>query len=492
MRGRYSHSPEEPLMSALDEAKPVHAKWSEANREFLEFVERNPDSLARAGYAPVYQDPSLRSFLGAIQPWPLFFDPPRLRELGEMAVGMDRLVKDAIERFLENDPAEVARFYGTRGSMDGSPAASEVFTEDLVTLLVEEPSGVRAAHSRGDYIETPGGLKLVEFNAGGFIGGLHTDHLCERYLQSAPIERFLREAGRRARPMGVCRALFRHVVGDTVRLGVWTGGDLNVAMVVRPNPPEVVDEHSAEAYTRDLRAVLAEGGPVAGGEVFLCSLDEIVAERGGLTLHGRPVHAVIEQHDGTADVRAVFRAFKMGMVNLFSGPINGILTDKRNLVLLSEHADSDDFTAGERALIERHVPWTRRVLPARTAFRGQPLRLPDDLMERRDDLVLKRGWSSGGVSVVVGRYHTPDAWGKAIERALWEEDWVVQERLDTLPYCFQHAEAGAVAHSLVWGLFVFGEHFGGVHLRMQREGSGGGVVNTNQGADIGAGLALVD
>ncbi len=478
-------------MSALDEAKPVHAKWSEVNRQFLEFVERNPESLDRASYAPLYHDPSLRCF--SVQPWPLFFDPARLRELGELAVGMDRLVKGVVERFLENDPARIVEFYRTRGSMDGSPTMARALTEDLVTLLVEEPNGIRGAHSRGDYIETRDGLKFIEPNAGGFIGGLHTDHLCGRYLECGPIERFLREAGRRARPMGICRALFRHVVDDTVRLGVWTSGDFNVAMVVRPHFPEIVDQHIEEEYTRDLRAVLEEGGPAPGGRVILCSLDEIVAERGGLTLQGLPVHAVIEQHDGNGDIRPVFRAFKMEMVNLFSGPIGDILSDKRNLVLLSEHAGSDDFTGPERSLIERHVPWTRHVLPGHHAtFRGQPLRVPDDLPARREDFVLKKASSLGGDFVVVGRYRTPGEWDQAIARALWEEDWVVQEYLETLPYCFQNAEAGAVRHELVWGLFVFGDHFGGVHLRMQATGRGAGVVNTRQGADIGAGLALVE
>ncbi len=477
-------------MSGLAEAKPVHARWSEANREFLEFVERNPECLDRASFAPLYHDPALRSV--SIQPWPLFFDPARLREVGEMAVGIDRLMKDALERFLENDPATIARYYGTRGSMDGTPTLSEQFTEDLVTLLVEEPNGVRSAYSRADYLDTRDGLKLLEFNCGGFIGGLRADNICKRYLECEPIERFLRESGRRARPMGICRALFRHVVDETVRLGAWTGGDFNVAMVIHPNPPEVVDEHSAEAYTRDLCDVLDEHGPAAGGRVFLCSLEEIEAGRGWATLHGQPVHAVIEQHSGDGDIRPVFRAFKMGMVNLFSGPINGILTDKRNLVLLSEHVDSDDFTQRERALIEQYVPWTRRALPGRTTFRGQPFSLPADLATRREDLVLKKGWSWGGDFVVVGRYRTPDEWDQAIARALWEEDWVVQEYLETTPYCFQNAHAGAVPHGLVWGLFVFGERFGGVYLRMQTEGRGDGVVNAHQGADAGAGLALVE
>jgi hypothetical protein len=480
----------DPPISALDEAKPVHARWSEVNRQFLEFVATNPECLDRGSYAVVCQSPRLQTYR-SVQPWPLFFEAPRLRELAEMAVGIDGLVKAAIERFLRNDVQTIADFYHTGASMDGSPGLSGAIPEDTIPILVAKPNGVASAFSRGDYLETQDGLKLLELNAGGFIGGLQADHLCERYLESTPTARFLRQVNRRARPMGIRRAMLRHVVEDTERLGAWKEGAFNVAIVIYPNRPTIIAEFDAEEYTRELHAALVEAGHAPRGRVMLCSLDDVAAGWTGVTLAGEPVHALIEQHDGGSDIRPVYRAFKARRVNLFSGPIKGILTDKRNVARLSEQADSDDFTAAERALIERHIPWTRRVLPSRTTFRGRPLRLPDDLPSGRDEFVLKKGWSRGGDFVVVGRFRTPDEWDQAVARAVWEGDWVVQERLDSVPYCFHNAEAGAVRHELVWGLFVFGEHFGGVHLRMQPAGRSG-VVNTSQGADLGAGLALVD
>jgi hypothetical protein len=225
--------------------------------------------------------------------------------------------------------------------------------------------------------------------------------------------------------------------------------------------------------------------------LMLCSLQDFAVGGEGVTLGGEPVHAVIEQAGGKG-IQPVFQAFKARRVNLFSGPMRLILSDKRNMALVSEQAESADLTAAERGLIERHVAWTRRVRPSRTTFRGRPLRLPDDLAAGRDDFVLKKGWSSAANGVVVGRFRTPDEWEQAIARAVREGDWVVQERLDAVPYCFHSAGAGAVPHEVVWGLFAFGEHFGGVHLTMQPAGHGTGVVNPNQGAELGAGLALVD
>ncbi len=475
-------------MSPLDEAKPVHARWSEVNRQFLEFVEANPECLDRDSYAAVSQAPRLQTY-SSLQPWPLFFEPARVRELAEMAVGVDGLIKGAVERFLKNGTRAIADYYHA----GRSPGMSGVLTENTIPILVAEPNGVASAFSRCDYLETPEGLKLMEFNSSGFMGGLSTDHLCERYLESAPTARFLGQVGRRARPMGIRRAMLRHTVEDTRRLGAWKDGDFNVAIVLYPNQPTIIAEFDADEYTRELHAALVEAGHAPRGRVMLCSLEELSAGWQGVTLGGETVHAVLEQHDGTGSILPVFRAFKARRVNLFSGPIKAILTDKRNLALVSEHADSADFTAAERALIERHLAWTRRVQPSRTTFRGRPLRIPEDLSAGRDDFVLKKGWSRGGEGVVVGRFRTPDEWERAIAQAVWEGDWVVQERLDSVPYCFHDAGAGAAWHEMVWGLFVFGPHFGGVHLTMQPTGRGGsGIVNPNQGAALGAGLALED
>jgi hypothetical protein len=52
----------EPHVSTLDQAKPVHARWSEANREFLEFVERNPPYLHRSSFSSIYEERSLRHY----------------------------------------------------------------------------------------------------------------------------------------------------------------------------------------------------------------------------------------------------------------------------------------------------------------------------------------------------------------------------------------------------------------------------------------------
>lgn len=480
-------------MSVPPEATPVQERWSEVNREFREFVERNPEYLRRDAFAAVCEDPALRKL--RLQPWPLFVGSARLREVEELTLGMDRLVKSVFGRFLDDDPERIAEYYrsGDAGPGTDEPAPLALpMSEEMVMLLMEEPSGIAGAPSRGDYVETDRGLVCIELNCGGGLGGLPNDAVAERHLAGPAVSRFLAERGLSARGPDTMAALFRHALDDTARMGAWKGGEFNAAILVRPHEEDQVALTDPVLCDRELRRVLEERG-VPGGKVFLCGPGDLVEVGGVLTVEGRPVHVVVEQHDGSADLRTVFRYFKRGRVNLFSGPITSLLGDKRNLALVSENAASAEFSAAERDLIARHVPWTRRVLPGRTQFRGRAVRLPDDLPGLRAETVLKKANSLGGRHVHVGRFCTDEEWRGLVARALREEDWVVQEYLDPLPYTFQHGEAGTARFDTIWGLFAFGEQFGGAFLRVQaRADEHAGVVNTAQGAEVGMLLEVPD
>jgi hypothetical protein len=473
----------EETMPGLAAAKPVHARWAAVNGDYLEHAATHPEYRARASFASMYGVEWIRKL--RLQPWPLFVDAARRRELEAAALGVDRLMKEFLGRFFLNDPAEVAAFYAAadRGGNFGDV--------DLMAMLLEEPDGVRGAPSRGDDIETAEGLKLVEYNAGSSLGGIQADAVGELVLAAAPNARFLAERGLRAHPPGTARAFFRHVIEDTARSGVWQGGDFNLAMMILPNSQARIDLHSPALYEREFRRALEESGIASSGRVLLCGVDDLVEEDGGLTLHGHRVHALSEYHEGGGENTALpFRYFKMGRLNLFSGHIGWLMSDKRIVALVSEYADTDEFTDAERELIRRHIPWTRQVRRGTATRGGRTLRIPDDLPERREELVLKKASSIGGRHVHVGKYRTDAEWRTLIERALHDGDWIVQEYLEMVPYCFQTKADGPARHDMVWGLFVFGDHFGGAFLRMQPAGNASGLVNTAQGAEVGVLLNL--
>jgi hypothetical protein len=479
-------------MPGLAEAKPVHARWAAVNGDYLEYVARHPEYQSRAAFASMYEVEWLHKL--DLQPWPLFVDGPRRRELEAVAKGVDRLMKDFLARFFLNDPADITAFYAANDPRGDEAFGTFTPDPDVVAMLLDEPDGVAAAPSRGDYIEDAEGLKLVEYNAGSFLGGIQIDAVGELCLATAPTARFLAERGLRARPPGTLRALFRHMIDDTARSGLWRSGDFNLAMMVKPNEPRQLALHSPELYEREFRRALEEGGVAPSGRILLCGPDDLVEENGGLSMNGHRLHALAEFHEGSRldAIRLVFRYFKTGGLNLFSGHIGWLMSDKRNLALVSEYADTDEFTEAERELIRRHVPWTRQVRRGSTTRGGRRFRIPDDLPGLREELVLKKASSVGGRHVHVGKFRTDDEWTRVVARAVHDGDWIVQEFLEMVPYCFQQGAHGAGRHDMVWGLFVFGDYFGGAFLRMQPAGGASGLVNTHQGAEVGVLLNLDD
>jgi uncharacterized circularly permuted ATP-grasp superfamily protein len=89
------------------------------------------------------------------------------------------------------------------------------------------------------------------------------------------------------------------------------------------------------------------------------------------------------------------------------------------------------FTAGEREVIEAHVPWTRVVEARRTVKDGREVDLLPFVAEARSQLVLKPNDDYGGAGVVLGWEVDDATWAAALRRAL-DLPYIVQQRV-TLP-----------------------------------------------------------
>lgn len=442
--------------------------WSPVNRSFFEYAERNAECRTRASFETIFRENPLQVM--SPQPWPLFIEKEAVRELERVSLGLDRLVKSVPERFFGNDAGRLVAFYGSA-------------TRELAELIISEPNGISQAISRGDFLEGPEGLQCLELNSGGLVGGWQLQALEQLYLKCSVIARFLAEQRLRASHHNTIRLMFRHIIRETLRMGLWKGGPLHLAMIIHPHRPIQVAIHSSERYNREYQAALAEVRPGLQGQVFLCGYADLAEERGGLSYRGERVHALLEQHNGEFDPRG-FRNYKTGLVNLFSGPITGLLSDKRNLALLSEKSASQDFTAAERDLLRRHLPWTRLVQDADATWRGERVRLPALLAAHRERFVLKKARSLGGLDVRLGRSQTQADWERLLREALADQGWIVQELVEARPHFFLDSGGNVVRHDLVWGLFTFGNTFGGGFLRLQPSDRGG-VVNTAGGAEVG-------
>jgi hypothetical protein len=311
------------------------------------------------------------------------------------------------------------------------------------------------------------------------------------------IRRFCSELGVHCASRDTLRLFFRHVVGRwagiasegagaaTLRDGGAAvagarpaGAALNLAL---PVAPEFQQAAAMEPFLdTELREVLADMAPGVRGRVRLCRAEQLRERDGLLWLGDDRVHAISEQYPMELDAR-LFACFEHGGTRFFNGPLRLILDDKRNLALLSEHQQSALFSPEEQRLIAAHVPWTRRVQDGMETFRGEVLRLPELLLAERRQLVLKRALSYGGVDVHLGSATSAADWEGLVRRATAEGGWVVQERVEMVPFVYQAGPFGCAPFDVVWGLFVFGGAYGGAFLRMiPRERAA--VINTTAGA----------
>ncbi|KXK03276.1 MAG: hypothetical protein UZ17_ACD001001083 [Acidobacteria bacterium OLB17] len=89
------------------------------------------------------------------------------------------------------------------------------------------------------------------------------------------------------------------------------------------------------------------------------------------------------------------------------------------------------FDADELAVIKAHVPWTRRFRSETTRYGDLDIDLVEWTRENSQKLVLKPNDDYGGHGIYIGWNSTSDEWNAAIETALADGDYLVQERVKT-------------------------------------------------------------
>jgi hypothetical protein len=123
-----------------------------------------------------------------------------------------------------------------------------------------------------------------------------------------------------------------------------------------------------------------------------------------------------------------YRARAICMVNSFRSKLIhkkalfAVLTDARHSALFSEE---------ERTMITAHVPWTRQVRAGKSDYFGKEIDLLEFIAGRRDRLVLKPNDDYGGHGIYIGWNIDEIGWDKAIQNALANADYLVQERVPT-------------------------------------------------------------
>ncbi len=464
-------------MQFSTEQKRLQATVSSHARSFLEFVERRPSLLDKATFDEFFAaalelvpTPSgVDTSQDYLQPWPVLIDTKQRREFERASVALARLVRDLPRRFFANDPKAVADFYRLDSEMTAG-------------LLLSEPNFIHETIGRGDFIPTADGLKCIEYNFGVLGGWRHTVY-APLFTDHPEISAFAAEQGLELTCRNSIRTLLRHVVRDSLRRLPPGERELNVLIVASDAGRTSLGSHPVRQYELEFDTILRQMGGGRHGHIRVIKAQELKFSEGWLELDGHRYRSVIEQSAGDQNSQ-IFRSSKAGKVNPYCGLIGMITGDKRNLALLSEHQSSPRFSSEEQQLIARYIPWTRHLRDQPVERHGQQHPMRQLLLDRQQEMVIKAGLGFAGFQVVVGRFVDTKAWQQHVDTALEDGGWIAQEYLEPLPQTYQLGDSGAGPYDVIWGLYVFGDSYGGEFIRMAPRAQLA-AVNISQGGRIG-------
>jgi len=123
-----------------------------------------------------------------------------------------------------------------------------------------------------------------------------------------------------------------------------------------------------------------------------------------------------------------YRARAICMVNSFRSKL---IHKKALFAVLTNQRYASLFSEAELAAIRLHVPWTRLVRDERSDYQGEQIDLLEFIRQNNEKLVLKPNDDYGGHGITIGWNANESQWEDAIQSALKNGDYLIQERVPT-------------------------------------------------------------
>lgn len=128
---------------------------------------------------------------------------------------------------------------------------------------------------------------------------------------------------------------------------------------------------------------------------------------------------------------ALLDAYRAGAICMVNSFRSKLIHKKALFAVLTNERHAHLFNEEERRAIRAHVPWTRKVRAEKTEHYGKEVELLEFAVERRDRLVLKPNDDYGGHGISIGWNTDEISWGEALQSALANGDYLLQERVPT-------------------------------------------------------------
>lgn len=397
---------------------------------------------------------------------PIFLEQDEWSTLGADLAAFHELSCTLPDRLCGGDVAAFGRLVGM---------------EPVQVEAVERTMGERALPcARADLYRAADGFKVLEFNILSALGGFENAELNRAALAEPTLAEFVAERGL--------------VYADTLAgiVAVLLDAVRDADLPSRPRMAIVDWPSSFAGLEPRLRHMCDLLAPL-GIDAVACHPGHVREVGDRLEVDGAPIDVVyrffliedlLDGPEAPALVEPIVRAVERGTVQLFTPLDSELVGNKRALSLMTEPEHRDRLTADERALVDRLVPWTRRLDGPTVERDGHEHDTVDYLVDHQADLLLKPSLLHGGLGVTPGWTVTAGEWADAVTAATKGGGFVVQERVRPERETFL-AEGGAVEEmSLNWGVFVLGGGYGGAIVRGTPDPDVG-VVSMANGARVG-------
>ena len=175
----------------------------------------------------------------------------------------------------------------------------------------------------------------------------------------------------------------------------------------------------------------------SGYPSVICTPQELEFRDNRLSVAGQEIHIVYKRllvNEYLPIIReypALLDAYRAGAICMVNSFRSKLIHKKALFAVLTDPKHAGLFSDDELAQIQAHVPWTRIVRDEHTDYFGREVNLLDLIRASGDRMVLKPNDDYGGHGITIGWNVDQRGWDDAINNALADGDYLVQERVPT-------------------------------------------------------------
>jgi hypothetical protein len=336
----------------------------------------------------------------------------------------------------ESDFASICRiceiFWSAIQKVKDAAVANPAVVDDLGVSeiereLVEIDPGYAAVSptSRLDSFLTQATYSFVELNGESPAGIAYADAAYDIFSSLPVMKEFAREYN--VRPMygrrfllDVLLSSYREFLGRTPE-----------------RPPRIAIVDLADLPTVSEFELFRDFFEQSGYPSVICTPQQLEFRDHRLSVSGQQIDIVYKRllvNEYVPIMReypALLDAYRAGAICMVNSLRSKLIHKKALFAVLTTPKHASLFSTEELAAIRTHAPWTRLVKDEHTDYYGREVNLLDFIRADNERLVLKPNDDYGGRGITIGWSVDQRGWDDAINNALADGDYVVQERVPT-------------------------------------------------------------